>query len=233
MSIPFNRQGHGILWFMYTLVGLYLVAPVISTWLQKCGKRNLQLYISLWVISLCYPFLEAFVEINDTPYGILYYFSGFLGYFVLGYYLNTYGLKGRTWKYVILLVCLMPVMLIYKFFIEGKYELGEELFGYLGPICVLMLISWWKICVATANRIKNEKVIASITMVSNLSFGVYLIHIYVMRTFVYKLCDYIENYFIQTVCAILLTISITLLISYCISKLSFGDYLIGYKKKKS
>lgn len=30
ISIPFSAQGHGVLWFMYTLIGLYLVTPIIS-----------------------------------------------------------------------------------------------------------------------------------------------------------------------------------------------------------
>lgn len=30
LSIPFSAQGTGILWFMYTLMGLYLLAPILS-----------------------------------------------------------------------------------------------------------------------------------------------------------------------------------------------------------
>ena len=30
LSIPFATQGHGILWFMYTLIGLYIVSLIIS-----------------------------------------------------------------------------------------------------------------------------------------------------------------------------------------------------------
>ena len=29
-SIPFEKQGHGVLWFMYTLAGLYLLTPILS-----------------------------------------------------------------------------------------------------------------------------------------------------------------------------------------------------------
>lgn len=232
MSIPFNRQGHGVLWFMYTLVGLYLVAPVISPWLERCGRRTLRVYLGLWAISLCYPVLTAFVEINDTPYGILYYFSGFLGYFVLGHYLHTYGLEGRTWWYIALLICLMPLTLLYKMFIEGNYAFGKEIFWYLGPVCPMMLICWWKICCTIADKIHGERMRSAITMLSNLSFGVYLMHIFIMRICLYRLTEYISNYYLQTFCTICLTVFIAIPVSYLFSKLPFADYFIGYKNIK-
>ena len=89
-SIPFSAQGHGVLWFMYTLIGLYLVAPIISKWLDSASKREVELYLLLWVITLCFPILKLFVGINEGNTGVLYYFSGYIGYFILGYYLKKY-----------------------------------------------------------------------------------------------------------------------------------------------
>ena len=90
LSIPFSVQGDGVLWFMYTLVGLYLLAPIISRWLESASKRELEFYLGLWVVSLCYPLLRLFLEVDETATGMLYYFTGYAGYFVLGYYLNKY-----------------------------------------------------------------------------------------------------------------------------------------------
>ena len=90
LSIPFSAQGYGILWFMYTLVGLYLLAPIISRWLESASKREMEFYLGLWIVSLCYPILRLFVQVNESATGILYYFTGYAGYFVLGYYLNKY-----------------------------------------------------------------------------------------------------------------------------------------------
>ena len=89
-SIPFSAQGHGVLWFMYTLIGLYLVSPIISRWLDKASKREEEFYLGLWALTMCYPILKLFLSINESNTGVLYYFSGYLGYFVLGYYLNKY-----------------------------------------------------------------------------------------------------------------------------------------------
>lgn len=40
LSIPFSPQGHGVMWFMYTLAGLYLIAPIISAWLERTSKKK-------------------------------------------------------------------------------------------------------------------------------------------------------------------------------------------------
>lgn len=89
-SIPFSAQGHGVLWFMYTLAGLYLLTPIISPWLAKASRRELQFYLLLWAITLCYPLLQLLLNINATPTGPLYYFTGYAGYFLLGHYLHKY-----------------------------------------------------------------------------------------------------------------------------------------------
>ena len=89
LSIPFSKQGHGVLWFMYTLTGLYLLAPVISTFLKQSSKKEIEFYLLLWVVTLLYPWLKGVVVTDESPQGVFYYFSGYVGYFVLGYYLHT------------------------------------------------------------------------------------------------------------------------------------------------
>ena len=89
-SIPFSNQGHGILWFMYTLIGLYLLAPVLSRWLESASRRELEFYLCLWVLTLCYPLLSLLVEVNSSDTGMLFYFQGYAGYFLIGYYLKKY-----------------------------------------------------------------------------------------------------------------------------------------------
>ena len=34
LSVPFSAQGNGIMWFMYVLIGLYLITPILSAWLN-------------------------------------------------------------------------------------------------------------------------------------------------------------------------------------------------------
>lgn len=90
LSIPFSPQGHGVLWFMYVLAGLYLIAPIISHWLRQSSKKELEFYLVLWFITLSFTHLDSVLQISEGYYNALCYLGGYIGYFVLGYYLHTY-----------------------------------------------------------------------------------------------------------------------------------------------
>ncbi|WP_373135830.1 acyltransferase family protein [Phocaeicola plebeius] len=84
----FCVQRYGILWFIYTFIGFYLLVPIISLWIKQASKRELKIYLLLWLIAQCYSYLLLFLEVNSFNLGIL--FIGYAGYFLLGYYLNRY-----------------------------------------------------------------------------------------------------------------------------------------------
>lgn len=99
----------GHLWYVYMLLGVYLLVPIISPWLRSCSKRELQFYLCLWGITLFLPYLhqiwpKMWGECTWNPTSTLYYFTGFGGYFVLGYYLKRYGLPGKLPSWTMLIV---------------------------------------------------------------------------------------------------------------------------------
>ncbi|RZK29080.1 MAG: acyltransferase [Hymenobacter sp.] len=96
LNIPVNygvEVGH--LWFVYMLLGIYLFAPIISPWVHPASRRSLEGYLALWAVACCLPYIHLVVPAiwgeafwNHTP--MLYYFSGFLGYAVLGAYFRRF-----------------------------------------------------------------------------------------------------------------------------------------------
>ncbi len=112
LLLNFNYAA-GHLWFVYMLVGLYLLMPLLSPWAERVGKRELQFYLLLCFLTSLLPFLRAWF--GDTPpviygptgipnparyplwgeaswnaYGLFYYLSGFVGYLLLGLYLRRF-----------------------------------------------------------------------------------------------------------------------------------------------
>ena len=73
-----------------------------------------------------------------------------------------------------------------------------------------------------------------IVLTSNLSFGIYLIHIAVMRSFLWKQewIININNYILQWAVIVLLTFILSWMAAYMISLLPFGDWIVGFKRKK-
>ena len=229
LSIPFSTQGTSIFWFIYTLLGLYLLAPILSRWLQAASRQELEFYLVLWGISLCYPFLKYIVDLNTSNTGILYYFSGYVGYFVLGYYLKTYPDR-ISWKLLIqALVVAIVVPVICKLqHIEVDFY---DLFWYLSIFVVIQCACWWKAICSIKQSTLGEKTSRFITELSKMTFGIYLVHIFIMRYVLWH-CDFIlniENYYLQTAVIIVLTFVLSALCTYLIGLLPKSQYLIGYK----
>lgn len=232
LSIPFSAQGHGVLWFMYTLTGLYLLVPVISPWIRQASKRELELYLCLWFVTLLYPYIGLTLKINTEPAGILYYFTGYAGYFLLGHYFSKYHVKLRA---MILIAGLMiPLPALNK--VLGWNLDFFDAFWYLSAPVAIMTATWFGgIKNLFEKRVMPEWVSKSLAMVSNLSFGIYLIHIFIMRTLLWNcsVCTSIQNVHVQTILVIVLTFSISFTLCWLIAFLPFAQYIIGYKHKKS
>lgn len=232
LSIPFSAQGHGVLWFMYTLLGLYLIAPILGTWLDKARKIDLQIVLGLWVITLCYPLLESCLLINESNTGILYYFTGYAGYFLLGYYLKRYPTSVPKVA-VITIAALGPIALlaIKRLYIGFDFY---SMFGYLSIFIVALAVSIWILMCWACNWLKiNDIKWGGVSLTANLAFGVYLMHIAVMRYWVWNQIwiQSISNYILQTGVIIAITFSISIALCYIIAKTPVGDYIIGYKER--
>lgn len=228
ISIPFSAQGHGVLWFMYTLAGLYLLAPILSGWLRHACKKDLQVALTLWGITLCYPILEQWVIIEKGSTGILYYFGGYAGYFLLGYYLKKYpdSLSIPISAFIAGLGVL--VLFLTKYFnIEIDFY---YLFWYLSIFIVALCVTIWKSVTFLVRQFKLKET-RPIVGLSNLSFGIYLCHILIMRDFVWNInwIGSMTNYVLQSVVIFVLTIVLSTFLCEVLSKLPFAQTLIGYR----
>lgn len=94
--IPLNFPENAFqLWFMYPLFGLYLLIPILSPWLRTATARQEQLFLLLWFITTCLPFVNksygpVLGQCWWNQYYMLYDFSGYPGYLVLGHYIRVH-----------------------------------------------------------------------------------------------------------------------------------------------
>ncbi|MDE6243307.1 MAG: acyltransferase [Muribaculaceae bacterium] len=175
----------GVYWFVYAMIGLYFLAPFISPCLQKATKRQIEVYLGLWTINMIMPwvlhffpnFTSAFT-LNGNYYWSLCYFGGFLGYWLLGYYLKKYPIKiGLNWKWLTVLAgsCAYP-LLIYKVKTGGgdvEILLDNLQIGSAFLVALLYTVM--------QNIKLSEKLQRLVTAVAKYSFCIYLTHIYIAR----------------------------------------------------
>ena len=95
--LPFNfpsMAGH--LWFMYPLISLYLIIPVVSPWLERATAREELIFIALFAFTTFIPFFHRFVspelwgECFWNQFTAFWYCSGYLGYLVLAHYIRVH-----------------------------------------------------------------------------------------------------------------------------------------------
>lgn len=232
LSIPFSPQGNGVLWFVYTMMGLYLVSPIISKWLENSSEKEIRFYLLLWLVSLCYPLLDSFLFLSTNNTSIIYYFSGYLGYYVLGFYLRKYPYSiANKWIIFSCLISLLAPALCKLLHLQVDFY---SVFWYLSVFTASLCVGWFKLIFRVAPKLTNKAVKAKVVIFSNLSLGVYLVHIFIMRSYLWKL-EWIvdlESYFIQTFIIIFLTLILSVLVCWGISHLPKSDYIIGYRYVK-
>lgn len=231
MGLVLTPQGAGIFWFMYVMTGLYVIAPVISPWIDKVDNHTLRFYIGLWSISLCYPIFSNWVDVDMSMAGVLYYVSGHLGFFVLGYYLKRVG-GGSLKKSMVAYFCAFGIMLSVKLLCpDVKLYDG---FWYLSIFCAVSVWFYWSLIMYISNKTRVSYNVKSImALISNLIFGVYFIHWGILQYLLPRLILFDAfPYLIRYVCTIIISFGGALLMSYIISCLPFGDYIVGYRKKK-
>ena len=226
IRIPF-APAVTVYWFMYVMVGLYLFAPVISPWLKSANKKQIEVFLLIWGISLLMPYLNIFIpDIYDAEgsyYWTLCNFSGFLGYWILGYYLRTYPIKvGLNFRWLLclcgLLVYLVALVIlkINNFAMAPYYDnlqIGSALF------VAVIFTTIQNLPIKQSNTISN---------IANYSFGIYLIHIIVILYIVQPFFETSNiNPIIETSIITMITFVISLVIVKILSKLPFSKYIIG------
>lgn len=119
LMLNFNYAA-GHLWFVYMIVGVYLLMPLLSPWAEKVSKKELQCYLAIWLFTTLIPLIRGWIggpapviygpsgipnpakfplwgEASWNTYGLFYYLSGFIGYLMLGLYFRRF-VGELSWK---------------------------------------------------------------------------------------------------------------------------------------
>ena len=90
LTIPLTFTGKTCpYWFLFIILGLYLLMPMISPWIRQVSKRQLAFFVGLWGLTLLYPLLGylGLTELHGVcawnRIGTGYYLTGYIGYLLL------------------------------------------------------------------------------------------------------------------------------------------------------
>ncbi|MFT4222682.1 acyltransferase [Dysgonomonas sp.] len=183
------------LWYVYMLIGLYLFMPIIGAWLKQASKKDVQWFLRIWIVSMCLPYLQMLAPLlgyegnygnmgllgvcDWNPYGMFYYFSGFLGYMVLAYYLTHHPLN---WDWKKTLSVAIPLFAIGYAITSGGFILTQEYYpGSYANLEIIWYFSGINVFLMTFSVfiiMQKIKVKSSpfLKKTAALTFGIYLCH---------------------------------------------------------
>lgn len=188
-------SGHYHMWFLFMIVGLYLIVPLLRPIAQNETLLRYFLLLAL-VFNFLLPQLGALLSLFSWPLyssylslsGMLYYHFtlGFAAYFMLGRYLSRKELspKAARWCYALGVAGLI-VTVVMTSYASRRLGTATVLFYNYDSVSVLLM------CLAVfvfARRHLNfpslgEKGHARIRALSRWSFGAYLVHPLFIETF--------------------------------------------------
>jgi len=188
-NLPFNfpsMAGH--LWFMYPLISLYLIIPIVSPWLEKASAKDERIFLYIFGVSTLLPWIHRFItpevwgECFWNGFTMLWYCSGYLGYLVLAHYVR----KHINWEPAKRLAVGIPCWVVGAVFTAWSFYYK----GVPGQLIETPMLEWsWEFCTPnvllatfgaflTFSAIKQKKAPKLITSLSKLSFGIYLVHLF-------------------------------------------------------
>ena len=187
--LPFNfpsMAGH--LWFMYPLISLYLIIPVVSPWLERASAKDELIFLGLFGVSTFIPWIHRFIapelwgECFWNGFTMLWYCSGYLGYLVMAHYIRYHLNWSRRRKLIVGSIC---------WFIGAAFT--GWAFWYKGvpggPIDTPTLEWAWEFCMPNVliasfgafllfSCIRRKTTPKFISSLSKLTFGMYLMHMF-------------------------------------------------------
>lgn len=223
-KIPFGTQ-EPTFWFIYVLIGIYLLIPILSYWLNKATQKEITFYLLMWSITLLIPYLNLFNENLGKSIthkvGWLYYFNGYVGFAVLGFYCRKFiNIKTINWKYltVLFIICILPFLLK----ISGCPT--KVICNKLSLHVVLLSIS---IFVLLKYIIKPHRYSYLIYKFARFAFGIYLVQGIFIRILKMYLTPLKLNYFIQIPLSLIIIGLCSFVLVWLVSRFPYSKYIVG------
>jgi surface polysaccharide O-acyltransferase-like enzyme len=168
------------LWFLYILIGIYLAVPVLRVYVSNASRRDLIYFVALWFLAT--PLLElAHRLVGFQTALVIPVVGGYVGYFVMGYLLADVELNSRG-RLLSALGCMLAIAFTYfgtNLLSAVSGPIDAYFYSYFSPPSVLASICGFLLLKDLGSMF--GKLGGTIRVLSSASFGIFLIHIFVVE----------------------------------------------------
>lgn len=181
------------LWYLRMIVGLYILLPILRTWLHHAPERQVQYFLALFfllqigkqtILAFSPPFLiKGILDMVELDMA-----QSYLGYFVFGYYIAHIGIKKSIHKWVYLsgVLGLAGAAFCSTFLSIRKDSVYPEIFDSFSLFTCLVSVALFLFGREVFSRFKlRERTVKIIMELSSCTLGIYLSHLFVMEALSY------------------------------------------------
>ena len=173
------------LWFIPMIVGIYMLLPILKSWIEHTDKKSIEYFLLLFLIwKIGKETTQALIITDEVHYVLdlvkLELVCSYVGYFVWGYYLAHVGIGAKLRKIIYGLVIPATAMNI----VLGNalsWRAGEpvgDIFDSFGIFTFIIVTAIFLFTLEKGSKSNfSEKTNGIIKEISADTLGVYLIHI--------------------------------------------------------
>ena len=222
-----------ILWFLYLLVGLYLITPILRTLVKHIDRKQFKLLLAIWFLgTISVPLVHNFTNFKFNP--LMFVITDWVGFFLLGIYLTKTKIPSTT-AYIGLIFGLL-VAIVGDWFLTAS--MGEQFTGYFHSYLSFNMIIASAALFLILIRIPhstfdsgNSTINRLIQWIQHNTLPLYLVHIIVLESLHLGLLGfsfpYTYNLLVDVPVIAFITFVLSAAIVYPLKKIPFVMKLIG------
>lgn len=176
---------HIHLWYMYMIVGLYLITPILKVWIKHARVDSIKYLVIVWfIVNGIINFIQKFTGLQT---GFIFdFFHWSIGYYVLSILINRLEITDSRKKRVYILGALGYIVTVVGTYIFTKYNGGQyvpHFYSFYAPNVIFMTIGVYVLGrdINWNSIIKKESFLYKMILeLSSTSFGIYLVHLLIL-----------------------------------------------------
>ena len=169
------------------ILGLYLATPILRFYTKSASRENITYFLVVWFIATSLlPLFDRFLGIKI---GLeIYVTTGFVGFYVLGFYLRFIKINLKYWSSILVIVCLsvlLTQLLTYYLTVKANQGVFDNSFLLSESFNIVIATTGVFLFLKSIDYSEIYKTFPIVKIIvkrlSSTSLGVYFIHVLIIE----------------------------------------------------
>jgi len=183
-ELIFIGMPHWHMWFIYMIIGLYLVTPVLRVFVRNSSfKERILVVVIIFALASSYSLVNLLYWRNQRS--IFTLFIPYIGYYLCGYEIRFLDPKKIPLRYLIaaVLFCAVYIAMMTGIYTDtGSFVNDRFVLDFFSPPVIVMSICiFWAAYLADQRKKLRQSFRKTVAeKVASAAYGIYLLHILVL-----------------------------------------------------